>query len=74
MCILFFRETGPLGLWIFFVFNFLVSLCQVLLSWGTRLKVINPEAKTDVGDDVIGHAFVAINAILIFRLSDTIYA
>ena len=69
-----FRETGPLGLWIFFVFNFLVSLCQVLLSWGTRLKVINPEAKTDVGDDVIGHAFVAINAILIFRLSYTIYA
>ena len=69
-----FRENGPLGLWIFFVFNFLVSLCQVLLSWGTRLKVINPEAKTDVGDDVIGHVFVAINAILIFRLSDTIYA
>ena len=69
-----FRETGPLGLWIFFVFNFLVSLCQVLLSWGTRLKVINPEAKTDVGDDVIGHVFVAIAAILIFRLSDTIYA
>ena len=69
-----FREGGPLGLWIFFVFNFLVVLCQVLLSWGTRLKVINPEAKTDVGDDVIGHVFVAINAILIFRLSDTIYA
>ena len=69
-----FRETGPLGLWIFFVFNFLVSLCQVLLSWGTRLKIINPEAKTDVGDDVIGHVFVVINAILIFRLSDTIYA
>ena len=69
-----FRETGPLGLWIFFVFNFLVSLCQVLLSWGTRLKIINPEAKTDGGDDGIGNGVIAINAILIFRLSDTIYA
>ena len=27
-----FREGGPLGLWIFFVFNFLVVFCQVLLS------------------------------------------
>ena len=69
-----FREGGPLGLWIFFVFNFLVSLCQVILSWGTRLKIIDPDSKTDVGDEVVGHVFVAIAAILIFRLSDTIYA
>ena len=69
-----FRENGPLGCWIFFVFNFLVSLCQVLLSWGTRLKIIDPDSKTDVGDEVVGHVFVAIAAILIFRLSDTIYA
>ena len=69
-----FREGGPLGLWIFFVFNFLVSLCQVLLSWGTRLKIIDPDSKTDVGDEVVGHVFLAIAAILIFRLSDTIYA
>ena len=69
-----FREGGPLGLWIFFVFNFLVVFCQVLLSWGTRLKIIDPDSKTDVSDEVVGHVFVAIAAILIFRLSDTIYA
>ncbi|MDA9620828.1 hypothetical protein N9S51_00725 [Pelagibacteraceae bacterium] len=69
-----FREGGPLGLWIFFVFNFLVVLCQVLLSWGTRLKIIDPDSKTDVSDEVIGHVFLAISIILIFRLSDTIYA
>ena len=69
-----FREGGPLGLWIFFVFNFLVVLCQVLLSWGTRLKIIDPDSKTDVSDEVIGHIFLVISIVLIFRLSDTIYA
>jgi hypothetical protein len=69
-----FREGGPLGLWIFFVFNFLVVFCEVLLSWGTRLKIIDPDSKTDVSDEVIGHVFLAISIILIFRLSDTIYA
>ena len=69
-----FRESGPLGLWIFFVFNFLVVFCQVLLSWGTRLKIIDPDSKTDVSDEVIGHVFLVISIVLIFRLSDTIYA
>ena len=69
-----FREEGPLGLWIFFVFNFLVVFCQVLLSWGTRLKIIDPDSKSDVRDEVIGHVFLAISIFLIFRLSDTIYA
>ena len=69
-----FREGGPLGLWIFFVFNFLVVLCQVLLSWGTRLKIIDRDSKTDVSDEVIGHVFLVISIVLIFRLSDTIYA
>ena len=69
-----FRECGPLGLWIFFVFNFLVVFCQVLLSWGTRLKIIDPDSKTDVSDEVIGHVFLVISIVLIFRLSDTIYA
>ena len=69
-----FREGGPLGLWIFFVFNFLVVFCQVLLSWGTRLKIIDPDSKTDVSDEVIGHVFLVISIVLIFRLSDTIYA
>ena len=68
-----FREGGPLGLWIFFVFNFLVVLCQVLLSWGTRLKIIDPDSKTDVSDEVIGHVFLVISIVLIFRLSYTIY-
>ena len=69
-----FREGGPLGLWIFFVFNFLVVFCQVLLSWGTRLKIIDPDSKTDVSDEVIGHVFLVISIVLIIRLSDTIYA
>ena len=69
-----FREGGPLGLWIFFVFNFLVVFCQVLLSWGTRLKIIDPDSKTDVSDEIIGHVFLVISVVLIFRLSDTIYA
>ena len=69
-----FREEGPLGLWIFFVFNFLVVFCQVLLSWGTRLKIIDPDSKTDVSDQVIGHVFLVISIVLIFRLSDTICA
>ena len=69
-----FREGGPLGLWIFFVFNFLVVFCQVLLSWGTRLKIIDPDSKTDVSDEVIGHVFLVISIVLIFRLSDTISA
>ena len=69
-----FREGEPLGLWIFFVFNFLVVFCQVLLSWGTRLKIIDPDSKSDVSDEVIGHVFLAISIFLIFRLSDTIYA
>ena len=69
-----FREGGPLGLWMFFVFNFLVVFCQVLLSWGTRLKIIDPDSKSDVSDEVIGHVFLAISIFLIFRLSDTIYA
>ena len=69
-----FREGGPFGLWIFFVFNFLVVFCQVLLSWGTRLKIIDPDSKTDVSDEVIGHVFLVISIVLIFRLSDTIYA
>ena len=68
-----FREGGPLGLWIFFVFNFLVVLCQVLLSWGTRLKIIDPDSKQDVGDEVVGHVFVVIAIVLIYRLSGTIY-
>ena len=65
---------GPEGAWIFLILNFLISTCQVILGWATRLKIIDPDSKTDVGDEVVGHVFLAIAAILIFRLSDTIYA
>ena len=58
---------------IFFVFNLLVSLGQVIIGWATRLKIIDPDSKQDVGDEIVGHVFVAIAFILIFRLSDTIY-
>ena len=64
---------GPESAWIFFVFNFLVSTCQVILGWATRLKIIDPDSKQDVGDEIVGHVFVIIAIILIYRLSDIIY-
>ena len=36
----------------------------MLLSWGSRLKIIDPDSKMDVGDEVVGHVFLAIAAIL----------
>tara|TARA_B100000579_G_C22246165_1_gene582726 strand:- start:104 stop:514 length:411 start_codon:yes stop_codon:yes gene_type:complete len=68
-----FRENGPQGCWIFFVYGALISLFQVLLSWAQRLKIIDPDAKSDVADDVIGHVFLAIAVYLIYSLSDVIY-
>ena len=64
---------GPESAWIFFVFNFLVSTCQVILGWATRLKIIDPDSKQDVGDEIVGHIFVVIAIVLIYRLSDPIY-
>ena len=55
------------------VLNFLISTCQVILGWATRLKIIDPDSKQDVGDEVVGHVFVVIAIVLIYRLSDTIY-
>ncbi len=63
----------PESCWIFFVYNFLVSLGQVIVGWATRLKLIDPDSKTDVSDEVIGHVFLFIAVILIYRLSETIY-
>ncbi len=68
-----FRENGPQGCWIFFVYGALISLFQVILSWAQRLKIIDPDAKNDIADDVIGHVFLAIGVFLIFNLSDIIY-
>ena len=64
---------GPEGAWIFLILNFLISTCQVILSWATRLKIIDPDSKQDVGDEIVGHVFVIIAIILIYRLSDIIY-
>ena len=64
---------GPEGAWIFLILNFLISTCQVILSWATRLKIVDPDSKQDVGDEIVGHVFVIIAIILIYRLSDIIY-
>ena len=55
------------------ILNFLISTCQVILGWATRLKIIDPDSKQDVGDEIVGHVFVIIAIILIYRLSDIIY-
>ncbi len=64
---------GPQGAWIFLILNFLISTCQVVLGWATRLKIIDPDSKQDVGDEIVGHVFVIIAIVLIYRLSDIIY-
>ena len=64
---------GPEGAWIFLILNLLISTCQVILGWATRLKIIDPDSKQDVGDEIVGHVFVIIAIILIYRLSDIIY-
>ena len=64
---------GPQGAWIFLVLNFLISTHQVILGWTTRLKIVDPDSKQDLGDEIVGHAFVIIAIILIYRLSDIIY-
>ena len=64
---------GPEGAWIFLILNFLISTSQVILGWATRLKIVDPDSKQDVGDEIVGHVFVIIAIILIYRLSDIIY-
>tara|TARA_Y100001958_G_scaffold45827_1_gene30556 strand:- start:293 stop:475 length:183 start_codon:yes stop_codon:yes gene_type:complete len=53
--------------------KFFVSTHQVILGWATRFKIIDPDSKQDVGDEVVGHVFVIIAIVLIYRLSDIIY-
>ena len=40
----------------------------------SRFKIIDPDSKQDVGDEIVGHVFVVIAIVLIYRLSYTIYA
>ena len=68
-----FRENGPQSCWIFFVNGFLLSFAQVILSWAQRLKFIDPDAKSDVADEVIGHVFLFIAIYLLYNMSDIIY-
>ena len=63
---------GPEGAWLFFVLNFLVSTHQVILGWATRLKIIDPDSKQDVGDEIVGHVFVIIAIVLISSLSSVV--
>ena len=56
-----FRETGPQSCWIFFVNGFLLSFAHVILSWAQRLQFIDPDAKSDVADEVIGHVFLFVS-------------
>ena len=68
-----FRENGPQSCWIFFVNGFLLSFAQVILSWAQRLKFIDPDAKSDVADEVIGHIFLFIAIYLLYSMSGIIY-
>ena len=68
-----FRENGPQSCWIYFVNGFLLSFAQVILSWAQRLKFIDPDAKSDVADEVIGHVFLFVSIYLIYNMSDIIY-
>ena len=65
--------SGPEGAWIFLLLKFLISTCQVILGWATRLKIVDPDSKQDVGDEIVGHVFVIIAIFVIYRLSDIIY-
>ena len=60
---------GPEGAWIFLILNFLISTCQVILGWATRLKIIDPDSKQDVGDEILVNVFFveSIIFILIFN-------
>ena len=40
---------------------------------GNKVKIIDPDSKQDVGDEIVGHVFVIIAIVLIYRLSYTIY-
>ena len=70
-----FRENGPDGCWIYFVFGVLVSLFQVLLDWGQRFKIIDSDLENinDTSDTIIGIAFLVIGIVLINGLADKIY-
>ena len=72
---LLFRDNGVEGAWIFFILGFLISLGQLLYDILQRMKIVDSDykIKESKADTIISIAFVLINAILIYGLSDKIY-
>ena len=66
---------GPEGAWIFFVFGLTVSVLQLLIDFGHRMKIIDTNYKVinKTQDTIISIVFIVINVILINGLSDKIY-
>ena len=66
---------GPEGAWIFFVFGLTVSVLQLLIDFGHRMKIIDSNYKVvnKTQDTIISIVFIVTNVILINGLSDKIY-
>ena len=66
---------GPEGAWIFFVFGLTVSVFQLLVDFGHRMKIIDSNYKVvnKTSDTIISIVFIVIGVILITGLSDKIY-
>ena len=66
---------GPEGAWIFFVFGLTVSVLQLLIDLGHRMKIIDSNYKVvnKNQDTIISIVFIVTNVILINGLSDKIY-
>ena len=72
--ILLFR--GIEGAWIYFVFGLTVSILQLLLDLGQRMKIIDSNYKivNKTQDTIISIVFIVTNVLLINGLSDKIYS
>ena len=66
---------GPEGAWVYFVFGLTVSVLQLLIDLGHRMKIIDTNYKVvnKTQDTIISIVFIVINVILINGLSDKIY-
>ena len=66
---------GPEGAWVYFVFGLTVSVLQLLIDLGHRMKIIDSNYKVvnKTQDTIISIVFIVTNVILINGLSDKIY-
>ena len=66
---------GPEKAWVYFVFGLTVSVLQLLIDFGHRMKIIDTNYKVvnKTQDTIISIVFIVINVILINGLSDKIY-